>query len=158
MKAVFLDRDGVINRDLGYVHRIEDFHFIEGIFEALRYLQDLGYTLFIVTNQSGIGRGYYGIEEFEELTEFMLRRLKEEGIEIKKVYFCPHHPDQGCNCRKPEPGMVLKAAEEFGIDLKRSWLIGDKESDIEAAQRAGVGRTILLNGETLWERIGEIKE
>lgn len=137
-KAVFLDRDGVINVDKGYVSKIEDFVWCDGVFEALLELIKLGYDLFIVTNQSGIGRGYYTLDDFERLNSYMLNELYKKGIEIKKVYFCPHAPEQNCSCRKPSPQMILRAAGEFAVDLKNSVLVGDKPSDIEAGKAANV--------------------
>ena len=141
-KAVFLDRDGVINIDKNYVYKIEDFEFVDGIFEKLRDYQKRGYLLIVVTNQSGIGRGYYTEEDFQKLTSYMLSELEKEGIKIAKVYHCNHSPEEGCECRKPNPGMLLKAKEEFNIDMKNSIMIGDKESDMEACKRAGVGECI----------------
>nr|WP_281950382.1 D-glycero-beta-D-manno-heptose 1,7-bisphosphate 7-phosphatase [Nitrosophilus kaiyonis] len=146
-RAIFLDRDGVINVDKGYVHKIEDFEFTTGTIKALKYFQSLGYLLIIVTNQSGIGRGYYTKKDFYKLTSWMKNRLKADGIEIKEVYFCPHSPEENCKCRKPEPGMILKAAKDFDIDLKKSWMIGDKISDIKAAKRAGIENTIFIEEE-----------
>ena len=157
-RAIFLDRDGVINEDLGYVHRIEDFRFLPGVFEALRRLQKMGYALVVVTNQSGIGRGFYGEEEFMRLSGWMRERLQEEGIELLDILHCPHHPDAGCECRKPEPGMILEAARRHGIDLGRSWMVGDRPSDIEAARRAGVGGAILLQNQNLIDVVDDIKE
>ena len=160
MRAIFLDRDGVINDDRGYVHRVEDFVFLDGVFEALRAFLDMGYKLFIVTNQSGIGRGYYSEEDFKKLTSWMLDQLAKKNIEVEEVFFCPHHPDEECGCRKPEPGMILEAARKYGIDLKNSWMIGDKPSDIEAAKRAGVGSQILIgkDAKSLFDTIAIIKE
>ena len=106
-KALFLDRDGVINEDAGYVYRREDFVFKEGIFAALREFTKAGYALVVVTNQSGIGRGYYTLEQFDELCKFMLGEFEKEGVKIEKIYFCPHAPEALCLCRKPEPGMLL---------------------------------------------------
>ncbi len=143
-KAIFLDRDGVINVDYGYVYRKEEFEFIPGVFEALRHFQNLGYKLIIVTNQSGIGRGYYTKEDFWKLMEWVQERFLQEGIRIDDIFYCPHHPDQKCRCRKPEPAMLQEAIRKHSIDAKRSWMIGDKPSDIEAAKRAGVENTILL--------------
>ncbi|MBN2430296.1 MAG: D-glycero-beta-D-manno-heptose 1,7-bisphosphate 7-phosphatase [Acidobacteria bacterium] len=150
-KAVFLDRDGVVNEDREYVSRIEDFRFIDGVFEACRELQSMGYTLVIVTNQSGIARGLYSAERYHRLTEWMLAMLAEEGIDIAGVYYCPHHPDgvvaayrQDCRCRKPRPGMLLQAATELGLDLAHSVLVGDKEADVEAARNAGLALAILV--------------
>jgi D-glycero-D-manno-heptose 1,7-bisphosphate phosphatase len=143
-KAVFLDRDGVVNVEKDYAHKIEDFEFLSGVFEAVRAFNRGGYIVVVVTNQSGIGRGYYTSADFEKLTEYMLDRFKEEGCEIAGVYHCPHTPDSDCECRKPNPGMLLAAQKELDIDLSASWMIGDKESDIEAALAAGVQKTVLV--------------
>ncbi|MDD4506000.1 MAG: D-glycero-beta-D-manno-heptose 1,7-bisphosphate 7-phosphatase [Sulfurospirillaceae bacterium] len=143
-KAIFLDRDGVINIDKAYVSKIEDFEFYEGVFEALTHFQNLGYLLIIVTNQSGIGRGYYTEEDFQKLTAWMQRELLHVKIKIDAVYHCPHAPEANCACRKPQSGMFLRAIEDFDIDVKQSWMIGDKPSDIEAALGAGILNTILL--------------
>ncbi|MGG7048382.1 MULTISPECIES: D-glycero-beta-D-manno-heptose 1,7-bisphosphate 7-phosphatase [unclassified Campylobacter] len=145
-KALFLDRDGVINEDHGYVYRVEDFKFIDGVFEALREFSALGYILVVVTNQSGIGRGYYTLEDFYNLTKHMLKAFEKEGIEISKVCFCPHAPEEECECRKPKPKMITDAAAELNINLKDSIMIGDKQSDIKAAQNACVGQSYLLDG------------
>ncbi|MEO1927098.1 MAG: D-glycero-beta-D-manno-heptose 1,7-bisphosphate 7-phosphatase [Nautiliaceae bacterium] len=159
MKAAFLDRDGVINIDIGYVGRVEDFKFKEGIFELLKLLQDLGFTLFVVTNQSGIARGYYSEDDFYKLTEWMKEEFKKEGIEIKDVRFCPHHPDitGECECRKPKPGMILDLAKKYNIDLKNSIMIGDSKRDIEAAKRAGIEKTFKVE-EDLYDIIEKIKK
>ena len=144
-KALFLDRDGVINEDAGYVYRREDFVFKDGIFAALRGFAKAGYALVVVTNQSGIGRGYYTLEQFDELCRFMLGEFEKEGVKIEKIYFCPHAPEADCLCRKPKPGMLLKAASELNIDLARSIMIGDKDSDVQAGQSAGVGVNLKLD-------------
>ena len=144
-KALFLDRDGVINEDAGYVYRREDFVFKEGIFAALREFVKAGYALVVVTNQSGIGRGYYTLEQFDELCGFMLGEFEKEGVKIEKIYFCPHAPEADCLCRKPKPGMLLNAANELNIDLARSIMIGDKDSDVQAGQSAGVGINLKLD-------------
>lgn len=143
-KALFLDRDGVINEDFGYVFEIENFIFKKGIFKALRGFMKLGYIIVVVTNQSGIGRGYYTQEQFLDLSEFMLRKFQSRGIKIAKIYFCPHAPEQKCSCRKPSGEMLQKAALELKIDLKSSIMIGDKKSDVEAGLNAGVGRNFML--------------
>lgn len=146
-KALFLDRDGVINIELNYLYKVEDFKFIDGIFELCRHYQNLGYLIIVVTNQSGIARGYYDEADFEKLTEWMIKEFAKEGIEIAKVYHCPHHPDISgeCSCRKPQPGMILQAQKEFGIDLNSSILVGDKERDIEAAIEAGICENYLFD-------------
>jgi len=145
-KAVFLDRDGIVNREKNYVYKIEDFEFIPGIFDLCRKYQQEGYLLFIITNQAGIARGYYTEAQYLILTDWMVNQFKAAGITIAKVYFCPHHPDftGECECRKPNPGMILEAAKEFDIDLSKSMLIGDKESDMEAGKRAGIGMNIKI--------------
>lgn len=150
-KALFLDRDGVVNKEKDYVHKVEDFIFIENIFETCLLFQSLGYEIFIVTNQAGIGRGYYTVEDLEVLNSWMCNEFDKRGVNLSGLYFCPHHPQHGlgdflvdCECRKPQPGMILTAAEEHGIDLCRSIIVGDKESDIEAGRLAGVGKCILV--------------
>jgi D-glycero-D-manno-heptose 1,7-bisphosphate phosphatase len=144
-KALFLDRDGIINIDKGYVYKIEDFIFTDFIFDLALQYQQQGYLIIVITNQAGIARGYYTIEDFNVLTDWMVQKFYERGIHIAKVYFCPHHPDFTgvCECRKPNTGMILDAQKEFDIDLKNSILIGDKESDIEAGRRAEIGELIL---------------
>lgn len=144
-KAIFLDRDGVINVDKAYVSKIEDFEFCEGVFEALRHFQALGYLLIIVTNQSGIGRGYYTQEDFETLTAWMQKAFLHVNIHIDAIYHCPHAPEANCACRKPQSGMLKEAIETFDIDVTQSWMVGDKESDIKAARGADVMQTILLS-------------
>lgn len=149
-KAVFLDRDGVINVDRGYVFRPEDFEFIDGIFDVCRRYQAQGYLLIVVTNQSGIARGLYSEQDFARLTGWMCERFREEGVTITAVYHCPHHPDFGppearrCNCRKPAPGLLLQAIAEHDIDPARSILIGDKPADMAAAAAAGIGEYWLV--------------
>ncbi|MBR0070311.1 MAG: HAD family hydrolase [Synergistaceae bacterium] len=136
-KAVFLDRDGTINIDKGYLYRISDFEFLPGAVEALRNLQEAGYLLIIITNQSGIGRGYYTEEDFMRLTDYMKSELAKSGVNISGVYYCPHLPDAEveryrkiCTCRKPSLGLFERAVHDFNIDLSRSYAIGDKERDI----------------------------
>ena len=146
-KALFLDRDGVINVEKNYLYKIEDFEFIEGIFDLCSYYQAKGYKIFVVTNQSGIAREYYSEEDFEKLTSWMQNKFKENGVLISKVYHCSHHPDISgeCDCRKPKPGMLLEAAKDFEVDLVNSIMVGDKERDIEAAIHAGLQETYLFN-------------
>jgi D-glycero-D-manno-heptose 1,7-bisphosphate phosphatase len=145
-KAFFLDRDGVINVDHGYVAQMEEFAFMDGIFDVLRTLAAKGYLLIIVTNQSGIGRGYYTLEDFRTLTDWMLERFSAEGIQIAGVYSCPHSPESNCGCRKPAPGMFFQAIREHGIDPAVSWMIGDKPGDMAAAEAAGILNRVLLGG------------
>jgi len=146
-KALFLDRDGVINVEKEYLYKIEDFEFIDGIFELCKHYQELGYEIFVVTNQSGIARGYYTEDDFHLLTSWMEKEFVKKDIYIKKVYYCPHHPSISgeCMCRKPHPGMLLEAQKEFGIDLEHSILVGDKERDIEAALHAGLLESYLFD-------------
>ena len=144
MKVVFLDRDGVINKEVGYLHKIIDFRFIDGVFNACEHFQSLGYKLVIVTNQSGIGRGYYQEEDFYKLTQWMLLEFHNQGIGILDVFHCPHNPELFCKCRKPQPGMLIDARDKYNINMSESWMIGDKESDVHAANSAGISNTILV--------------
>lgn len=139
-KAAFLDRDGVINRDSGYVGRVEDFLLLPGVPEALGKLRDAGYVLVVVTNQSGIGRGYFNDEDYRAVTRRMRSLLTQEGVEFGAVLHCPHAPEEGCACRKPLPGMLFEAATQLDISMANSVLFGDKLSDIVAGRAAGVGR------------------
>jgi D-glycero-D-manno-heptose 1,7-bisphosphate phosphatase len=150
-RAAFLDRDGVINLDHGYVYRREDFEFVDGTLAACAQLHRLGLALVVVTNQAGIGRGYYGEEDFQRLTAWMRAEFAAAGAPLAGVYHCPHHPQavrpeyrRACDCRKPAPGMLLAAAQALDLDLSRSLLFGDKASDIEAGAAAGVRHLVLL--------------
>jgi D-glycero-D-manno-heptose 1,7-bisphosphate phosphatase len=152
VKTVFLDRDGVINKEVGYLHKIQDFEFINGVFEACLYFQSLNYQIIVVTNQSGIGRGYYDEDDFHIINNWMLGQFKNKGIEILDVFFCPHDPESNCDCRKPKPGMLNQANEKHNIDMEKSWMIGDKEADVAAANSAGIKNTILVkSGHTIDE-------
>jgi D-glycero-D-manno-heptose 1,7-bisphosphate phosphatase len=150
-KALFLDRDGVVNTEKNYVFRIEDFEFITGIFDLCSRARELGFRLFIITNQAGIARGYYTTTDYETLTAWMLDEFSSRDIHIEHVYYCPFHATAGIGKyrqdsfdRKPNPGMILRAKAAFNLDLPGSVLIGDKDSDIEAGQTAGVGYNVLL--------------
>ncbi len=142
--ALFLDRDGIINIDYGYVSKVENFKFIDAIFELIKLFQNRGYYIFIVTNQSGIGRKYYSLEDFKVLTNYMLNEFEKGGIKIDKVEFCPHAPELNCNCRKPKCGMVENILKEFNINLKNSWLIGDKQSDIDLSKNCNIKNSIAI--------------
>lgn len=152
--AVFLDRDGVINLDRAYVHRWEDFVFVPGAIAAVARLVDAGFRIVIVTNQSGIARGFYTQEQYVELTHRMIGAFADQGVDITAVYHCPHLPSgsvepfaRDCDCRKPAPGMLLRAAAEHRLSLADSILVGDRDSDIMAARAAGVGRAFLVRSD-----------
>ena len=144
IKTIFLDRDGVVNKEVRYLYRLSDFEFIDGIFDACLYFQKLGYEIVIVTNQSGITRGYYNENDYLRLTEWMLGQFNDNGINILDTFYCPHGPESLCECRKPKPGMLIEAKHKYNISMKDSWMIGDSESDIKAANAAGISNTILV--------------
>jgi len=149
--AIFLDRDGTINVDHGYVYETDDFQFIDGVIEAMQELKKMGFALVVVTNQSGIARGKFTEDQFMRLTEWMDWSLADREVELDGIYFCPHHPDAGegeyrqdCDCRKPKPGMLLDAQKFLNIDMAASYMVGDSAKDILAGQAAGVGKTVLV--------------
>jgi len=144
IKTIFLDRDGVINKEVEYLFRISDFEFIDGIFDACLHFQKLDYEIVIVTNQSGITRGYYNENDYQKLTGWMLDQFNDNGINILDTFYCPHTPESLCECRKPKPGMLIEAKHKYNINMKDSWMIGDSESDIKAANAAGISKTILV--------------
>lgn len=146
-KALFLDRDGVVNVEKDYLYKIDDFEFINGIFELCKFFQEKNYKIVIVTNQSGIARGFYSEDDFNHLSHWMTKQFQTNGIEITAIYHCPHHEKYSikCQCRKPEPGMLLQAAQEYNIDLVNSIIVGDKERDIEAGLNAGLHLTYLFD-------------
>ena len=153
-KAAFLDRDGVINIDHAYVHKIDEFEWVPGVLDAARRLHEAGFELVVVTNQSGIGRAYYTEEDFARLTDWMKAAFADAGAPLAGVYFCPHHPEKAiekyrtdCNCRKPRPGMLLKDAEELGLDLGRSVMFGDKPGDATAGKLAGCPERVILGAD-----------
>ncbi|GHE79405.1 D-glycero-beta-D-manno-heptose 1,7-bisphosphate 7-phosphatase [Thalassotalea profundi] len=150
-KALFLDRDGIINIDHGYVYKSENFEFVDGIFKLCQYAMSKGYIIVVITNQSGIGRGKYTTEQFEQLTLWMIKQFNKNNVSIKDVYYCPHHPTKGigdylqdCSCRKPKPGMINLAATDHDIELANSIFIGDKVSDMQAAEAAGIHNRVLV--------------
>jgi D-glycero-D-manno-heptose 1,7-bisphosphate phosphatase len=144
IKTIFLDRDGVVNKEINYLHKIEDCSFINGIFEACQYFKSLGYQIIIVTNQSGISRGYFSEKDFQIITNWMINQFKCNDINILDIFHCPHSPKSNCDCRKPKPGMFISAKNKHNIDMEKSWMIGDTERDITAANLAGIKNTILV--------------
>jgi D-glycero-D-manno-heptose 1,7-bisphosphate phosphatase len=153
-RALLLDRDGVVNVDKGHVHRARDVTFVPGIFDLCRAAREMGYLLVIVTNQAGIGRGLYTEDDFRALSAWMARRFAAEGAPLARVYHSPYHPVHGVGpyrrdaaCRKPNPGMILDARAELGLNLGASVLVGDRPSDVVAGRRAGVGTNLLLRAD-----------
>ena len=158
LKTIFLDRDGVINKEVNYLHKIDDFEFIDGIFDTCQHFQSLGYRIIIITNQSGIYRGYYTEDDYQKLTQWMLTQFENKNINILDIFHCPHGPDSTCDCRKPMPGMFLSAKTKHNIDMKQSWMIGDKEVDVIAANEAGIENTILVrSGHRIDESISKAR-
>ncbi|MBN1574379.1 MAG: D-glycero-beta-D-manno-heptose 1,7-bisphosphate 7-phosphatase [Deltaproteobacteria bacterium] len=152
-RAVFLDRDGTINVEVGYLARPEDFVLIDGAAEAIRLLNDAGFAVIVVSNQSGVARGYFTEEDVMKVNDKMLFELNVKGAFVDAVYYCPHHPDFGsgeygvdCDCRKPKAGMVKKAEEEFGVSIDGSFVVGDHKGDIELGKNIGAKTVLLLSG------------
>ena len=160
-KAIFLDRDGTLNIDYGYVHEIDNFKFIDGAIDALRELKKMGYMLVLVTNQSGIARGYFSEEQFLQLTEWMDWSLAEQDVDLDGIYYCPHHPEgkgeykEDCDCRKPKSGMLLQAIKELKIDPTQSIMVGDKVEDLKAGIGAKVKTNVLVRTGKLVTEDGE---
>lgn len=145
-KAVFFDRDGVVNIDKCYVYKIDDFEYRSGFVEFFTHCKKLGFLALLVTNQSGINRGFYTLDDFRALCDFMQSDLLEKcDFNFDKIYFCPHTPQENCYCRKPKIGMIQEALRDFPIDLSQSYFIGDNESDIECALNANIKTQILLS-------------
>jgi D-glycero-D-manno-heptose 1,7-bisphosphate phosphatase len=144
IKTIFLDRDGVINKEKKYLYKISDFTFIDGVFSACRYFINQGFQIIIVSNQSGIARGFYNEKDFDILTKWMLEEFDKNKVKILDIFHCPHAVNSNCNCRKPKPGMIIKAQNLYQIELSNSWMIGDKEDDIQTANNAGLENTILV--------------
>ena len=156
LKAAFFDRDGVLNVDKSYLYKIEDLEWIDGAKEALAYLTQQGYTVFVVTNQSGIARGYYTMDDMNKLHDFMVQQVAAAGGKIEKFYYCPHLPEGKiaeyaveCDCRKPKPGLILRAFEEYDINKDAAFLIGDKPRDVESAEAAGIKGYLFSSGNLL---------
>ena len=152
-RAIFFDRDGVLNEEVGYLWEIEKFKWIDGAREAIKFCNERGLLAIVVTNQSGIARGLYTSREVDALHDFMQKSLAELGAHIDGFYYCPHHPDFSgeCDCRKPKPGLILRACEDFKINPAQSILFGDSARDLEAAQAAGLRAGILFTGGNLFE-------
>jgi len=155
-KALFLDRDGVINIDHGYTYKISDLNLLDGVVEGLQAISHLDYKIFIITNQSGIARGLFGIDDLHFFMDHLLKILAKNDINVSDYFFCPHHQEgtinsytKKCSCRKPEPGMLHDAQEKYNLDLSQSILIGDKETDILAGKNAGVPYNILISNSIL---------
>lgn len=161
-RALFLDRDGVVNEEVGYLHRAEDVRFVDGIFSLCRTAAKLGYRLIVVTNQAGIARGFYSESDFHALMTSMRAELRAQGVELDAVYFCPFHPEHGAGKykrehenRKPGTGMLRRGAIEFGVELSESVMVGDRCSDVAAANAAGLRQAFLIRGTEAAECEGE---
>jgi len=155
-KAVFFDRDGTLNVDVHYLHEPKDFVWTEGAREAIKYVREQGFLAVVVTNQSGVARGYFPEADVVRLHAWMNEELKKAGTKIDGFYYCPHHPEakvkkyrKDCECRKPKPGLILEAAGELSIDLAQSLMVGDKPRDVECGEAAGCGRSLLYEGGSL---------
>jgi D,D-heptose 1,7-bisphosphate phosphatase len=144
--AIFLDRDGTINVEIEYLHEPEKFRFEQYVLESLDRFIKVGYQLFVVTNQGAIGRGMYSLTDMERTHNFMIAELKKQNLHLDGIYYCPHPKAQKCDCRKPAPGMILRAMQEHKINPEHSWMIGDKLSDIEAGNAAGLQSILVLTG------------
>ena len=153
IKTIFLDRDGVINKDIGYLYEIDKFEFNYGIFQSCRHFINLGYSIIIVSNQSGIERGFYSEKDYQTVTKWMIDQFNNNGVKILDALHCPHGPDSNCNCRKPLPGMFIEAQRKYDVDMGLSWIIGDKETDIIAAKAAGIQQSILVDTDLINNKI-----
>lgn len=155
IQAIFFDRDGVLNEEIGYLWEVEKFKWIDGARDAIRFCNERGLLAIVVTNQSGIARGLYTAREVDKLHDFMQKSLSEVGAHIDAFYYCPHHPEFSgeCDCRKPKPGLILRACEDFNINPAQAIMFGDTERDIEAAKAAGLRAGILFTGGNLLEAV-----
>lgn len=145
-RALFIDRDGTINRDCPYCHDVSDLHIYDDAVEIMKGYQDLGYLIIIITNQSGIGRGYFTLAQFQEFTGAMLNNLRKYGIHVNGLYYCPHTPEAGCNCRKPKTGMLDQAVMDFNVNLRESIIVGDRDDlEGEMARRMGIPYRIITH-------------
>ncbi|HEY8781284.1 MAG TPA: HAD family hydrolase [Mucilaginibacter sp.] len=158
-KAIFLDRDGVLNQEMGdYVCRFEDFHLLDN-FDAIKTLQDRGYLLIVATNQGGLAKGWYSEDELAKMHSYLTQEYEKHGIKITDIFYCPHHPDftGECDCRKPKPGLLLRAIEKYNIDPSKSYFIGDRERDMEAAAAASVKGILVHSDQPLSEMLDLIE-
>jgi histidinol-phosphate phosphatase family protein len=146
-RFVFVDRDGTLVEDRGFVHRLEDYAPLPGAIEALRVLQEAGFEIAVITNQSGIGRGHFSEADFEAFQCHLVEDFARRGVRIEATYHCPHRPDEGCACRKPGTALLRRAQAELGASLEESYVIGDKPADVEMARRAGCHPIFVLTGE-----------
>ncbi|MCK4326707.1 HAD-IIIA family hydrolase [bacterium] len=144
--AIFLDRDGTINREIEYLHEPEKFELLPNVVGGLKKMQAMGYRMVIVTAQAGIGLGYFSSEDFYRVNRKMLKQFSDSGVMIDKIYFCPHSKTENCSCRKPNIALLTRAKEELNLDLSKSWTIGDKTTDIESGRRAGTGTILVKTG------------
>jgi D-glycero-D-manno-heptose 1,7-bisphosphate phosphatase len=150
--AIFLDRDGTLNAEKDYVFRYEDWEWIPGVVDGLKTLAGLGFRLVVVSNQSGVARGYYTGADVKTLHARVAKDLREKGVDVAGFYFCPHGPGEGCACRKPAPGLLVQAEKDLNIDFARSFLVGDKLIDVQAAQSVGVQPILVGTGYGLQEK------
>ena len=157
VKAAFLDRDGVLNTDTGYPHKIDQLNIIAGVPDALRLLAKADFQLFIVSNQSGIGRGYFTSVEVDAFNRHLLHMLRNQNINIRDVVYCPHIPEDHCLCRKPKPKLLLDLVERYSINKNKSIMIGDKETDVKAGLDAGLPVNLKVEPNTDFALLGEIK-
>ncbi len=145
-KAIILDRDGTLIKERNYISRVGDIKILDGVSEALILLRDAGFKIIIATNQSGVARGFFNEKKVKKINKEVCQRLKRAGAVVDGVFYCPHHPDAQCACRKPAPGMIKEAQKRFNLDLKRSFCIGDKLTDVEFGKNAGLSAILLLTG------------
>ena len=157
MKTIFLDRDGVINQERkDYVKNLEEFKIFDNVADAISLLKKENFLVVVITNQSAINRKLLSIENLEKIHEFLKKYLKKNNTSLDGIYYCPHTPDECCACRKPKPGLLLKAASDLNIDLNNSWMIGDSKTDIDAAKTAGCNSILLKKNENLFDIVKEL--
>ena len=156
-KTFFLDRDGTINEEIGFLHEVEKVKILEGVAEGIKRAREKGYLIIVISNQSGIGRGYFREEDVKKVNERINEILSKEGAEVDAFYYCPHSPEENCSCRKPKPGLFLKAIKDWDIDIFSSINVGDSLRDIEAGIRAGVKKNFLVLTGKGKEQVGLIK-